>query len=268
MNLLGIAVQLLVASHLPARGMPVCEIPQHWGDDGFKGIDCDNYKGCRGWTAGTRGLICNCKTHGSTHILKIAKPGEWCALGDEWNTMHRLINASCVVKPFEVDATIDLGVILARRIIRITKVKGPKLLIAEQEDPLLKRSLPCQGVRRTFKKLARLRLHAHDSYHGNFIVTDTPECPITVIDMPQYIWPKVNSSMSHAHAKHPFPPWIANQTRLVNGRHNHHLNANCIGLQAIFPCLSELCSISSYNDWRRERASFRASHARASPVPA
>ena len=80
---------------------PVCVRPQRWDDDGYLGPTCEDYK-CTSFRTGTKGKTCNCKTQNKTHILKIARPGHYCALGDEWNTLHRLVNASCVVKPARV----------------------------------------------------------------------------------------------------------------------------------------------------------------------
>lgn len=135
---------------------PVCVRPQRWDDDGYLGPSCEDYN-CTSFSSGTRGKTCNCKTQKKTHILKIARPGHYCALGDEWNTLHRLVNASCVVKPFNLDPTIDHRVVRARRIIRMTKAKGKPLSHNST------RGLECNGVRRTFEELARHGLYAHDS---------------------------------------------------------------------------------------------------------
>lgn len=72
----------------PAYRMPVCFSPPKWNDS-FRGINCARYN-CTLLGSGHRGVVCDC----ATHVLKLARgPDQYCALGDEWNVLHRLENA-------------------------------------------------------------------------------------------------------------------------------------------------------------------------------
>lgn len=87
--------------------------------------------------------------------------------------------------------------------------------------------------------------HSHTCrYLRNFVVTGTRQCPITVIDMSQYLWPKVNTSFSYALPERAHRPWIANQKhddKSPQPVQLSWLHVNCIGLKLFFPCLRALC---------------------------
>ena len=81
-------------------------------------------------------------------------------------------------------------------------------------------------------------------YLRNFVVTGTRQCPITVIDMPQYSWPSVNTSFNYALPERAHRPWIANQKhddKSPQPVQLSWLHVNCIGLKLFFPCLRALC---------------------------
>lgn len=87
----------------PKQSLPLCRAPacdSDWGNDGFRGYDCAAY-GCRTrpkgiMSKGSRGIICRC---GNATLLKIARPGHECALGDEWSSMLKVLHLPCFAKP-------------------------------------------------------------------------------------------------------------------------------------------------------------------------
>ena len=99
------------------------------------------------------------------------------------------------------------------------------------------KDIKCERVLHLFETLRQHGLYRHDAFHGNFKLTNTAECPISVIDLEEKTWRKFRNDIWISYGT--YQPWIANKT---NKDTRHWRNPNCISMQSMFPCLKQICN--------------------------
>jgi len=171
---------------------------------------------CSWLATGHNGHICDC----ATHLLKVAKHGHECALGDELRSLLMTQSLPCFAKLHLKDSCMLPGVPMLRSQIASPHVAPIKSFCLEKAPGLTgydawhagdgrpprtagqATAAACRKIHQVFEAGGRV-LAYHDNPDGKNFLFDaaalkdaaftgpsSQRCPIHIIDMPQHKWPK------------------------------------------------------------------------------